>query len=348
MSWDAVFRTFSPAVVRIATTSCDDSGSFGSGFALDEQTVVTAAHVVDDARTISLQTPGGRTVTARPIVIAPENDTAVLHVEEGVGATAYPNLAGKVPDRGSELAVIGYPLGDLQVSIVNGIVSRLPAPVDYAQQHVDRVFTTNASTNAGNSGGPVFDEQGKVIGLVSGGQDWTDDNRPVQGINFMVPVEDISVVVGRASDSGRRADPCEGSGGADGPEDARGPVLTFEEESEEARYVGQLLYTHGLAINIGAYDAAFSLFTSSAQRNLGGLEAWSRGVEKSYWRELVVEDAKAPTTRGVVTARVRLRTSQPPEGDITACSLWHLSYDVVIDSELLINKVRALGPRVSC
>ena len=61
MSWASLFRTFSPVVVRIATTGCDDSGSLGSGFAIDDKTVVTAAHVVDKARTISLQTPrGGR------------------------------------------------------------------------------------------------------------------------------------------------------------------------------------------------------------------------------------------------------------------------------------------------
>jgi len=310
--------------------------------------VVTAAHVVDKARTISLQTPGGRTVAARPIVIVRENDTAVLRVEEGIGADNYPELAESVPERGSELAVIGYPLGDLQVSIVNGIVSRLPAPVDYAEQHVDRAFTTNASTNGGNSGGPVFDEFGNVIGLVSGGKEWSSDDRPVEGINYMIPVPDIAAVVDRASQSDTSATPCSNSDfeGDDG--EAVGPVLTFEDDSEEARYVGQLLYTHGLAINIGEYEAAFDLFTPSAQRNLGGLDGWAEGVEESYWRELVIEKATLSTTSARVTAQVRLRTSQPPSGDIGACSQFHMAYEVVVDTEMLINKARAIEPRSGC
>ena len=56
---------------------------------------------------------------------------------------------------------------------------------------VDRVVTTDAAANGGNSGGPALDRDGEVVGLVSGGLDRTDDQVPVQGTNYLVPASVI-------------------------------------------------------------------------------------------------------------------------------------------------------------
>jgi len=342
-SWNEVFDAAGPAVLRISAVTCDGEGWTGTGFSVADGLVVTAAHVARDARTLSVQTSEGTTVAARPVGMFPDTDVAVLRLEEPLEAEAL-SLAEAVPDRGSELAVLGYPLGTFKLRIVDGIVVGLPEPVDYPDQHVERAFITNAATNPGNSGGPVVDHFGRVIGLLSGGQNWDDNDNPVEGVNFVVPVDDVQAGVDASSDNtSSLAEQCEDDGAA--APDETDVDLTIEQDDEVGYAVAQVLYTHGLAINEGSYASAFAAFTPRAQRNLGGLAAWSEGVTESYWRGLEVLDAELDASGDRVTARVALRTEQPASGDVTDCSVWILSYDlVVVDGQLRIDKARGDRP----
>ena len=340
LTWSEAFERFGPAVVRIAITRCSESGASGSGFAIAPDTVVTAAHVVADGRTISVQTPDGQTVSSHPVLISAETDTAVLHLDDPLETSQVFSLADEVPARGSELAVIGYPFGEYELSITNGIVSRLPGPVDYGDQVVERAFTSNAATNGGNSGGPVIDHSGQVIGLVSGGRNW-DRDRPVEGVNYMIPVTDIGRSVSAASSlSQSLVVPCDED--VEAPEEAEGsgPTLTVDEDSEIANVVGQLLFTHGQAVNTGSYVAAFELFTQAAQRRLGGLELWSQGLAESSWDEVAIHSVAMSSSGQSATARVTLTTRQPADGSTTECSVWAMAYEISLGDEMLIDKAR--------
>lgn len=342
-SWSAVFESSEPAVVRVSAVTCEGDGWTGTAFAVDDRVVVTAAHVAQDARTMSIQTTDGTTVGAEPVGIFPDTDVAVLRLEEPLSATALA-LAEAVPERGSDLAVLGYPFGTFALRIVNGIVVGLPESVDYPGQHVERAFITNAATNSGNSGGPVVDHYGKVIGLLSGGKNWDDNDDPVEGVNFVVPIDDVRAGLDTTAGATRSlAKDCD-----DDAEPAPGEVevsLTVDDDDPLANAVGQVLYTHGLSINDGSYASAFALFTRRAQRNLGGLEGWSDGVEESYWRAIDVMDARTRDGGDRATARVALQTEQPPGDDVTDCSIWILDYDfAVVDGQLLIDKVRGKRP----
>lgn len=348
LSWNEVFDRYDDAVVRIAVNTCAEGGGTGSGFVIGPDLVVTAAHVVDDAATISVQSPNGRTSLAKPVLVSKETDTAVVRLEDSLDVEQFTRLASSVPGRGSGLAVMGYPLGAAELSIVQGIVSRLPGPVDYPGQHVDRAFTTDAATNPGNSGGPVFDNRGEVIGLLSGGTEWTEDGtRPVEGVNFVIPVSDIATTVERASDSpGSATTVCEGAEPAD--PDGESIDLKNEDDSDMALLAGQILVVHGTAINQGSYDVAFDFFTPRAQRNLGGLAAWSRGVEESFWRSIVVERVVVSDEGQSALAQVRLRTEEGLDESRRTCTDWQLTYELSIGSEVLINKVRSRAPKATC
>ena len=235
-----------------------------------------------------------------------------------------------MPERGSELAVLGYPLGTYDLRIVNGIVVGLPEPIDYPDQHVDEAFITNAATNGGNSGGPVVDRAGQVIGLLSGGKNWDDNSEPVEGVNFVVPVDEVRAVVDEwQNETVSLVDACQGEvpEAPDDSDQSDGDLqLNVQDGSDLGNAVGQLLYTHGFAINTGAYEAAFELFTPSAQQQLGGLDKWTSGVEASYWRGIDVMEASLNADGSRATARVALRTEQPPDGEVTGCSIWILDY----------------------
>jgi len=296
---------------------------------------------------MSVQTDSGETVAAETIGLMPETDVALLRLVEPLDTEPLA-FADAVPDRGSELAVLGYPFGTYDLRIVDGIVVGLPEPVDYPGQHVERAFITNAATNGGNSGGPVIDREGHVIGLLSGGKNWDDNDEPVEGVNYVVPVGDIRDNVERWSGAKEsQVAPCDEDVEPEPTEQGEdeGILLNVQDESEVGFAIAQLLYTHGLAINEGAYEAAFEVFTPSAQRNLGGLDEWSSGVESSYWRGIDVLEAELSDTKESATARVALRTEQPPDGDITECSIWVLTYEIsLVDGEMLINKARGGDP----
>lgn len=354
--WDTVFDRLGGSVLRLSVSGCDEAWS-GSGFLVDEDVVVTAAHVAEGAQTISVQAPGGETREAQVLGVVPENDVAVLRLDGELGEEPL-TLARTTPPRGAGLAVLGYPLGTYELRIAQGIVTGLPEPVDYEDQHVDQAFFTDAAVNRGNSGGPVIGTTGEVIGLVSGVTRWEADAFPVEGTNHVIPVEDVrrnldalrdhpEVVLECPSDV-EVEDPDFGdysdTEGEDGGENEDSIDLSVQEGSDLADSVALVLYTHGTAINEGRYGSAFEFFTPRQQRSLGGLEAWGEGLENSYWLGLDVLGVE-PDEEGAV-ATVALRTLDLGEESDT-CTLWRLEYRMVVsDDSWLID--RAEGKRADC
>lgn len=341
LGWDEVFRQVGPGVVRISTATCEDETGMGSGFAVSDSLVVTAAHVVSGARIVTVQTSLGESTEAEPVGLVENMDVAVLRLTERLDAPPL-SFAESVPERGSELAVLGYPLWTYDLRIADGIVTGLPERVEYVDQVVERAFTINAATNRGNSGGPVVDRTGHVIGLVSGSHTW-EDGVPVQGVKFVVPVEDVHSVVDEwQHQTSSLAEPCPSEETFDGTQwSDDGLDVVINDDSDVAIAVAQVLHTHGAAINRGVYEVAFALFTPEQQAQLGGFEEWADALAASYWREIEVVEATLNDEGSSATASVALTTEQPPTDDITECSLWTLEYQLaVVDGQLLIDRAR--------
>ncbi len=175
----AVYRAAAPAVVSI-----DAGDRTGSGFLVDDSGhVVTNAHVVGDAQTVEVSL-GGRRVSAHPRGVERSVDIAVLQLEGPAGDATPLTFAAREPRVGDPVVAIGSPFG-LQGSLSTGIVSGLRRQIDSPNGFaITGTIQTDAALNPGNSGGPLLDMSGHVVGVAT--QIATESGRN-EGIGFAVP-----------------------------------------------------------------------------------------------------------------------------------------------------------------
>ena len=181
------------AVVRIYATQQEPdydspwqarspASSTGSGVIIKPGQILTSAHVVADATFIQVQRISApNKVMATVVGICHDADLALLEVEDKafMRGVKVPKL-GDLPSRRDRVAVIGFPVGGDEVSITEGVVSRIEVQrYTHSQRHLLAV-TVDAAINHGNSGGPVF-RNGKVVGIAFQGLNDAD------GIGELVP-----------------------------------------------------------------------------------------------------------------------------------------------------------------
>jgi putative serine protease PepD len=186
----AVYRAASPAVVAVQVP-----GRTGSGFLIDDRGhVVTNAHVVGDATTATV-TIGGRDIGARVRGVEGSVDLAVLQLTAPAGDIAPLRFDDAATLRvGDPVVAIGNPFG-LQGSLSSGIVSGLRRQIDSPNGFaITGVIQTDAALNPGNSGGPLLDIEGRVVGMAT--QIATESGRN-EGIGFAIP----AAVVERTADA---------------------------------------------------------------------------------------------------------------------------------------------------
>jgi S1-C subfamily serine protease len=152
------------SVVKVSSLGCGGLVT-GSGFPVGPGYIVTNAHVVSGTSAHSIITPAGRSFSAAVVFFDSERDIAVLYAP-GFSASALTLGSGS---RGTAGAVIGYP-GGLNEKVVPAIVDGSIAAQGrdiYNQGLVTRqIFVIQAGVHPGNSGGPLVDLQGRVLGIV--------------------------------------------------------------------------------------------------------------------------------------------------------------------------------------
>ncbi len=183
----------SPSVVTIITESTQRGSGFfgpqqvsqtavGSGIIFDSRGwVLTNRHVVDGADSVTVQLADGSQLAAKVYGISSTTDLAVVKVD----ANGWP--AATVGDSdalliGQAVIAIGSPLGDFTNSVTTGIVSALKRSIDVQSEHLDGLIQTDAPLSPGNSGGPLLDLAGRVIGVN------TATTTTAQGIGFAIPI----------------------------------------------------------------------------------------------------------------------------------------------------------------
>jgi len=170
----------------------------GSGFIVDDQGhLITNHHVVDGmGETMTVSLHGGTTVKANVIGSDPVTDLAVLSLDTSL----LPALGIRTsPPRLGELCIaIGSPLGQFAESISLGVVSGLDRsiPTQQGSWPMEHMIQTDAAVNHGNSGGPLLDVRGFVIGVNDCGR---EDG---QNISFAIPAETVSAVAAELIEHG--------------------------------------------------------------------------------------------------------------------------------------------------
>lgn len=196
------------AVVEITATAADGSPvtggrqrAQGSGFVYDrEGNIVTNQHVVDGARSISVRFWDGSAYPAELVGTDRSTDLAVVRVDAPASALEPLRLGDSSEvDVGDSVVALGSPFG-LAGTVTSGIVSALhrqmTAPNDFT---ITDSIQTDAAINHGNSGGPLLDNRGRVIGInaqiesESGGSD---------GVGFAIPSNTVRSIVGQLVESG--------------------------------------------------------------------------------------------------------------------------------------------------
>jgi serine protease Do len=144
--------------------------STGSGFFIDETGLaMTNYHVVAGAVTLEAYV-GGDTSRTYPVSVVGAsqcNDLALVQVKLNAGETVpYLNWHEGEPTVGLPIYAAGYPLSDTEFTLTSGIVSKARANGEQSWASIDYTIEIDASIQPGNSGGPVVDEQGAVVGVV--------------------------------------------------------------------------------------------------------------------------------------------------------------------------------------
>lgn len=197
----SVVERVGPAVVRVeiqAEASQRRQGGVGSGFFISpDGFVVTNSHVVQGAKTVRLGLSDGRSVEARVLGDDPHTDIALVRSTDS-STVPFAHLGdSKGLQRGQIAIAIGNPLG-FESTVTAGIVSALGRSLRaQSGRLIDDVIQTDASLNPGNSGGPLVDSNGDVIGVN------TAVIMGAQGICFAVASNTAKLVISEIIQHGR-------------------------------------------------------------------------------------------------------------------------------------------------
>jgi putative serine protease PepD len=215
-----IYRASAPGVVHIETATKVPQASdpyfgnpfggsqtqraLGSGFVIDKAGhIVTNYHVVRGASSIQVSFSNNERIKAAVVGLDPSTDIAVLKVHVKSRALKSLPLGNSDAVRvGDQVIAIGNPFG-LDRSVTSGIVSAVQRRIEAPNQlSISHVIQTDAALNHGNSGGPLLNAQGEVIGvnaqIETGGQ-----SQGNVGIGFAIPINTVRTVVAQLIKKGK-------------------------------------------------------------------------------------------------------------------------------------------------
>lgn len=205
-----IYQEYASSVVAISSTvetlsygGQTRQGTYtGSGFILtDDGYVVTNYHVIEGATSVTVVMDTQEEYPAEVIGYDALNDVAVLKID-AKNLPAVKLGSSDALSIGDMVVAIGNPLGSLTATLTVGYVSGKDRQVS-TDSTVINMIQTDAAINSGNSGGPLFNVYGEVVGITSAKYSGTTTSgASIEGIGFAIPIDDVMSIIGDLRDFG--------------------------------------------------------------------------------------------------------------------------------------------------
>lgn len=211
MTLPEIYASFSPSCVGISVDAISTNffgqrvtrATAGSGFVItDNGYILTNYHVVEDANAISVSFVDGTSYPANLIGGEPASDIAVIKIS---AENLKPVVLGDSSKMhvGEPVLTIGNPLGELTFSLSDGVISALDRSITMENGREMTMLQTNSPINAGNSGGPLFNTYGEVIGIVTSKYSANiQSQNSIEGLGFAIPITQVKDMVFDLIESG--------------------------------------------------------------------------------------------------------------------------------------------------
>ena len=182
------YQAITPSLVTVTTQRLEGAGTgLGSGVVVNAGgAVLTALHVVDGASQVQVEFADGTRAAAQVTARQPEHDIAVLAVDR-LPEVVVPAVLAGAPPVGDTVFAVGNPLG-LRASLTSGVVSATGRTITPPSgPALDGLIQFDAAVNPGNSGGPLLNRAGQVVGIVTALANPANQDFFV-GVGFAVPI----------------------------------------------------------------------------------------------------------------------------------------------------------------
>jgi serine protease Do len=200
MTTSQIYKTYSDSVVCITVQTSSGTGA-GTGFFIsDDGYIMTCYHVIDGQQAMSVTLNDGTTSYEATYVGGDEElDVAILKINATDNETFHAVTLGKseLLEVGDNVTVIGNALGSLANTTTSGIVSALNRAITMSDGTVMNLLQSDCTINSGNSGGPMFNQYGEVIGIVNAKYSSSayDTSATIEGIGFAIPIDTATNVM---------------------------------------------------------------------------------------------------------------------------------------------------------
>jgi S1-C subfamily serine protease len=183
MAADSARQLAREVTVRVRNRGCDFLAT-GSGFAVTARRLVTNRHVVEGAEQLQLDSWDGRSISVDVHRVAYRHDLALIETVEALPRVAQ--LAAGDPRPGAEVSAVGFPLGGPLARTRGAVVDLVPGA---RLGETGKVLRITAAVRHGNSGGPLLDDAGQVVGVVYASEKRT-------GYGLAIPVSSLRALLG--------------------------------------------------------------------------------------------------------------------------------------------------------
>ena len=192
-----IYKKVAPAVVMVSTKSVQsvngwfqqETEEMGSGFIINNDGyILTNYHVIDGAKEVTVTLSDGQEVTASVINYDSDRDVAMIKINQDIEVPGVVELGDSdALQPGEEVLAIGNPLSkELSSTLTKGIVSALNRSIETETGVSTNLIQTDTAINSGNSGGPLINTKGEVIGINT-----LKASDGAEGIGFAIPINDV-------------------------------------------------------------------------------------------------------------------------------------------------------------